>query len=67
MKYKLNKAHVDIVEGNFGDDILLTLPYGFRFSDDIVHVRGFDSIKELRDAVKHDVIPCDCHECVKNK
>jgi hypothetical protein len=68
MKYKLNvKRDVDIEKNDFGTDYILTLPYGWRFDDEIVHVRGYDSLKELRDSVKTDVIVCGCQECVKNK
>lgn len=60
-RYKLDvKRDVDADE----DRYILNLPYGFRFDDDIVHVRGYDTMKELRQAVKIEVIPCDCDECV---
>lgn len=60
-KYKLNFARdVDTDEpGSY----ILNLPSGFRFYDDLVHVRGYDTIKELKAAVKDDVIPCDCAQC----
>ena len=59
-RYKLDvKRDVDVDQ----DVYILNLPYGFRFDDDLVHVRGYDSMKELRQAVKNDVIPCDCNEC----
>ena len=62
-RYKLDvKRDVDVDQ----DAYILNLPYGFRFSDDIVHVRGYDSMKELRQSVKNDVIPCDCNECQTN-
>lgn len=59
--YKLNVARdVDTDEpGNY----ILNLPRGFRFDDDVVHVMGFDSMQELRAAVKHNVIPCQCDGC----
>ena len=61
MKYKLDiKKDVDGYEG----DYLLWLPFGYRFSDDLVHVRGFDTIAEIRKAAKNDVIECDCKECL---
>lgn len=69
MKYKLNVA-VDVdVAGEWTDqpDYILNLPYGFRFADDLVHVRGYDSMKELKASAKADVIPCDCVDCVANK
>ena len=59
-RYKLDvKRDVDADE----DGYILNLPYGFRFDDDIVHVRGYDTMKELRQAVKIEVIPCDCAKC----
>ena len=61
-RYKLDvKRDVDVDQ----DVYILNLTYGFRFSDDIVHVRGYDSMKELRQSVKDDVIPCDCDECTQ--
>lgn len=66
MKYKLDvKNHVDV--DGYGEDAcyILNLPYGFRFNDDVVHVRGYDTMKELRQSVKEDVIPCNCKDCVR--
>ena len=68
MKYRLNVGRdVDLSSGGgiFSDavDYILNLPRGYRFYNEIVHVRGFDSMKELRQAAKEDVIPCDCDEC----
>jgi hypothetical protein len=64
MKYKLNlKRDVDA----HPDGYMLCLPFGYRFYDDLVHTRGYDTIKELRDAAKTDVIVCTCHDCIKNK
>ena len=62
MKYKLNVARdVDADD----DGYILNLPNGYRFDDDLVHVRGYDTMKELRQAVKTDVIPCDCKGCTQ--
>jgi hypothetical protein len=62
MKFKLDiKRDVD----EDGDAYFLWLPHGFRFSDDLVHVRGFDTIAEIRKASKTDVVPCDCQDCKK--
>ena len=60
-KYKLNIARdVDTDEpGTY----ILNLPRGFRFDDDVVHVRGFDTMAELRAAVRNDVIECTCSGC----
>lgn len=63
MKYKLNIVR-DVDQDEPGVYIL-NLPNGFRFDDDLVHVRGFDTMAELRQAVKNDVIPCNCLGCVK--
>jgi hypothetical protein len=66
MKYKLNiKRDVDVCSSRFSDltDYMLNLPNGFRFSDEIVHIRGFDSMAELKLAAKNDVVPCDCKAC----
>ena len=59
MKYKLRKQDVD----KEPDGYILNLPLGFRFYNEIVHTRGFDTMQELREAVKNDVIPCECSEC----
>lgn len=66
MKYKLNVSRDVDVAGQWSDqpDYILNLPFGFRFADDLVHVRGYDSMKELKASAKSDVIPCDCPECV---
>jgi hypothetical protein len=64
MKYKLDlNRDVDA----HPDGYMLCLPFGYRFYDDLVHTRGYDTIKELRDAAKTDVIVCTCHDCIKNK
>lgn len=63
-KYKFDRADVDVLDEN---DIILTLPYGYRFYDDVVHVRGYDTIAEIKQSIKRgDVIPCDCEAC-KNR
>ena len=65
-KYKLDvKNHVD-VDGWDDDErsYILNLPFGFRFSDDLVHVRGYDTMAELRESAKIDVVPCNCTSCV---
>jgi hypothetical protein len=65
-KYKLNVARDIDPDGD--DGFILNLPYGFRFYDDIVHVKGFDSIREIKQAIKNgEVVPCDCNECVSNQ
>jgi len=64
-KYKFNRADVDVCDEN---DVMLTLPYGFRFYDDVVHVRGYDTIAEVKQSIKRgDVIPCDCQACINQQ
>jgi hypothetical protein len=64
VKYKLDiKRDVDAD----GDGYMLWLPFGFRFSDDLVHVRCFDTIVEIKTAAKNDVVICDCKECKENE
>jgi hypothetical protein len=68
MKYKLNiKNDVDVCSSRFSDltDYILNLPYGFRFSDEVVHIRGYDSMAELKASAKVDVVPCDCPDCMR--
>ena len=48
---------------------ILNLPAGYRFDeasspDDRSHVRGYDTMRELRHDIKvGNVIPCDCSGC----
>lgn len=66
MKYKLNVARdVDTDEPGV---YILNLPRGWRFdepsaSNDRSHVRGYDSMKELREDTKYSVVPCNCTGC----
>jgi hypothetical protein len=62
MQYKLNiKRDVDVDE----DVFILNLPKGFRFFWDKVHVAGFDSIGEIRSAIKNgDIVKCECADCI---
>ena len=65
MKYKLNvKRDVDTDEPGV---FILNLPYGFRFEDSYEenpeHVRGFDTMREVREESKTNVIVCRCREC----
>jgi len=67
MKYKLNvKRDVDV--DGYDDTIsyILNLPYGFRFDEDGNHVKGYDSMEELKADVKF-IEPCLCAECSSNK
>jgi len=66
MAYKLNKARdVDTDEPGV---YILNLPKGWCFDEysspnNRCHVRGYDSIKELRQDAKDAVIRCDCVGC----
>lgn len=62
MKYKLNVQRD--VDFDTEDSMMLFLPKGFRFYDEIVHCRGFSSIAEIKLAIKNkEVVECDCEEC----
>jgi hypothetical protein len=69
--YKLNvKRDVDVHSrisfgyfGNDGVDYMLTLPVGFCIWESGEHTAGFDTMRELRLAVKNDVKQCDCADC----
>ena len=64
-KYKLNFARdVDTDEDGV---FILNLPSGYRFYDEVCHVRGFESMADLKDAIKWMVIPCECNECNQTK
>lgn len=64
LKYKLNVQRDVDPDGDTGH--ILNLPDGFRFYDDMVHTRGYDTMKELRRAAREDTVPCDCADCVAN-
>lgn len=60
-KYKLDVDRDVDPDGDSG--WILNLPNGWRFRSEIVHTRGFDTMKELRFDAKNDVVPCDCDQC----
>lgn len=68
-KFKLNVTRdIDTDEPGV---FILNLPKGWRFddqqgsrNDDYSHVRGYDSMAELRADIKHSVIPCQCCSCI---
>jgi hypothetical protein len=65
-KYKLNVARdVDSDEpGNY----ILNLPAGWQFAHDpldVSHVRGYDTMRELRADARDWVVPCACAECLR--
>jgi len=52
-------------EREIGNEIIITLDYGWRLPDEYAseHVRGFDTVKEARDAVGR-AQTCRCEECL---
>ena len=64
MKYKLNVARdVDTDEPGV---LILNLTAGWKFNHDVMdlcHTFAYDTMQELREDIKHSVIPCDCAEC----
>jgi hypothetical protein len=64
IKYKLNvKRDVDTDEPGV---FILNLPGGWKFNHDpmsLCHTYAYDSMRELREDIKHSVEPCDCDEC----
>lgn len=68
MTYKLNiKRDLEITPTQDGNEYFLWLPFGYRFSDDLVHCRGYDTLSEVKLSVKRDVIECDCPECSQHE
>ncbi len=67
MTYKLNTA--SDIDSDEPGVYILNLPVGYRFdeagsSNNRSHVRGYDTMKELRHDIKvGNVIPCDCSGC----
>ena len=49
-------------ERDIGNSLIVTLHYGWRFSEDGEHVRGFDTVREANRAVK-SAVKCHCGEC----
>jgi hypothetical protein len=67
--YKLNVERDVDVDGGYTDNpsYILNLPYGFRFFDIGNHVKGYDSMEELRADLKVGIELCDCKECKENE
>jgi len=63
--YKLNVQRDVNVDGDYQNiyGYILNLPSGFKMYDELCHVRGFDTMKELRDFVKWGVVSCNCKSC----
>lgn len=69
MKYKLNFSRDVDVDGYPEDgegygSYILNLPYGFCFDDEGNHVKGYDSMADLKKSVKLEVRVCKCKECL---
>ncbi|CAB4160973.1 hypothetical protein UFOVP773_25 [uncultured Caudovirales phage] len=64
-KYKLDVARDVDPDGDYG--FVLNLDWGWRFSNEVVHTRGYDTMAEVRKAARQDVIPCDCDSCKAQK
>ena len=66
-KYKLNIAKDVDVDSGWNDiyGYILNTPAGFKLYDEDCHVRGFDTMKELKEFVKWGVVPCNCKECLR--
>ena len=66
MKYKLNIARDVDVDGAYTDNpsYILNLPFGFCFDDIGNHVKGYDSMADLRKDIKIGVSVCHCKECL---
>jgi hypothetical protein len=60
-RYKLRQQDIDPDP----DGYILNLPAGYQFRyDPGCHVRGFDTMKELRDEARTAVITCSCKNCL---
>lgn len=61
MKFKLNVFRDVDPDGDSG--YILNLPNGFRFCNELVHTRGYDTMQELRKAAREDTTQCNCNDC----
>lgn len=55
-------------ERGLGNSLIVTLNRGWQFGMDPrrpEHVRGFDSAREAREAVR-DAVPCRCQDCSRS-
>ena len=60
MTYSLNLER-DVY---FDDTVaVLVLPKGYRFSDELIHVRVYPTVNDLIASSKFDVIECGCQGC----
>lgn len=53
-------------ERSIGNSLIISLKRGHAFnSNEQEHVRGFDTINEVLDALRSEVKPCYCDDCCK--
>lgn len=53
-------------ERSVGDRIIVTLKHGWQWGSsrfDPSHVRGFDTVREAREALRDYARPCRCQRC----
>lgn len=50
-------------ERSSGNSLIVTLIPGRKWDDDECHTRGFDTVKEALNAVRHETEPCHCEDC----
>lgn len=66
-KYELNPAqevYVDVdYYGSGQRKYILSLPYGYKIRGENIHVKGYDTMDELKKEAINNVAPCDCGEC----
>jgi len=53
------------VDPDGGGGYILNIFFGWRFDDDLVHTRGYDTLAELRKSANFDVIRCACTSCLE--
>jgi len=54
-------------ERDIGNSIIVTLHYGWSFEpSEHSGVRGFDYVKDAKEAVRKYTYPCNCEECKSN-
>ena len=58
--YKLNLERDVYFDGTVA---VLVLPKGYRFSDELIHVRVYPTMNDLIKSAKSDVIECQCEGC----
>jgi hypothetical protein len=59
-KYNLSLERDAYFDGTVA---VLVLPKGYRFSDELIHVRVYPTMNDLIASSESDVIECQCHGC----